>query len=256
MRRSLSIVALLLVSAAPAFAQRYTVFPQFASGNGWTSTLFFTNQGLSAVSGITVYFYETNGEAVSVETNLGYNSTFSFDLDAGASKVIRITPSGGLMQGYVLAEYPSSGSPVRATEVYRLEQGGIVAAEVGVSQQELGEHFSFPVDVNPSEQVYTAIALVNMPIIEVSEPTTLIMHLIREDGTVQAVKTLDLQPWQQVTGFLDQEDWFPELHNSSFTGSLSVSSPLGVGVLALRQDKNAYGAISTDGGPILGVPLC
>jgi hypothetical protein len=251
MRRLLGIAFLFLMTfAAPVFAQRSVVFPQIASGGGWTSELFFANQGIPQVSGITVNFYDGAGNPLSVESNLGTGSSYTFDLSAGATQVIRITPGGTATQdGYVVATYPSYDSPVRATLVYRYQQGATVQAAVGVPQQEQGDHFSFPAEVNSSQGIATAVAFIN-PAAFSSNPETLVVNLIASDGTIQATATVPMNSGQHLAGYLNQPWLFPGLDN--FTGSISVSSPFGVGVLALRQDGQAFGGISTDGGPILG----
>jgi hypothetical protein len=61
-----------------------------------------------------------------------------------------------------------------------------------------------------------------------------------------------MQPGQHRAGYLDQDWMFPGLNNSTFTGSVSISSPKGIGVLTLRQDKLAFGGVATDGGPVIG----
>ncbi|MBP1597038.1 MAG: hypothetical protein H6Q05_2415, partial [Acidobacteria bacterium] len=51
----LALMAVLL--ATPAFAQTYTVLSQYASGDGWSSDIFLTNQAAQAATGIVVSFY-------------------------------------------------------------------------------------------------------------------------------------------------------------------------------------------------------
>ena len=237
--------------AAPTFAQRFVVFPQFASGQGWTSDLYFTNQGLSDVFDITIRFYDNSGEAQAVPTSLGTGSSFLIDLAAGATQTIQLTSSVSFLEGYIVVEYPSAVNPIRATEVYRYEQGGVVQVEVGVPQQEFANHFSFPVEINSSEGIRTAIALVNPAEYNPGSPVsqTVILNLIGTNGTIQSTVKVPLPSGQHLADYLDETGFFEDLDN--FVGSLSISSPLGIGVLALRQDNQAFGAIATDYGPIL-----
>ena len=242
----------LLIFASTAFAQRYTVFPHFANGGGWSSQLYFTNQGISPVSGIAVSFYGENGAPLTVDSSLGKESSFIFDLQAGSTQTIRITPNEELVTGYVAVLYPQFGNPVRGTEVFRYEQNGTVLAEVGVPQQEIGDHFSFPIEINKSEGISTAFALVNTSPFTANGPMdqTLLVNLIRPDGSIYGTVEVPLDAGHHIAGYLEWDWMFPNLDN--FTGSISISGPLGSGVVALRQDKWANGAISTDGGPILG----
>jgi hypothetical protein len=236
----------------PGFAQHSTIFPQFASGGGWSSELFVSNQGLSTVNKISVDFHDDNGLALSVNSTLGAGSTFSFDLPPGATQVIKVIPATALVTGYVIIQSPSGSPQIRATEVYRYEQNGMVLAVLGVPQQERGDHFSFPVEINSSRGITTAVSAVNAAVFDSigQAQETLVFDLIRNDGTIQNTAKFNLKSGQHRAGYLDESWLFPGIDN--FAGSLSVSSPGGVGVLALRQDQQAYGAISTDNGPILG----
>ena len=250
MKKNLVIAWLALsASTLPAFAQRYTVFPQFASGGGWSSEVFLANQGLSAVSGIVVSFYNGDGSPLTVDTNLGSSAALAVSLNAGATQVVRVTPGSTTTTGYIVIRYPASVTPVTATEVFRYQPGDTVLAELGVPQQDTDNNYSFPVEVNSSAEVATVFAFANPTFDSTSPPAqTLILTLINSDGTIQRTTTKALTAGQYSAGYIT--DLFPGLYN--FTGSVSVSSPLRVGVLALRQDKQAFGAISTDSGPLLG----
>lgn len=233
----------------PAFAQRYTVFPQFASGGGWSSEIFLANQGLSAVTGIVVSFYDGNGAPLTVSTSLGSGTSLAVNLNPGATQAVQVTPGSTTITGYVVIHYPSSAAPVTATEVFRYQPGDTVLADVGVSQKDADNNYSFPVEVNSSAGIATAFAFANPTYDSTTPPAqTLIVTLINSDGTIQRTITKPLAAGQYSAGYIT--DLFPGLDN--FTGGISISSPISVGVLALRQDKQAFGAISTDSGPLMG----
>jgi hypothetical protein len=198
------------------------------------------------VSGIVVTFIGDNGNNLPVVTNLGTNSQFTFNLAAGATQAIRLTPGVPLLTGQVQVTYPDFTSPVRGSEIYRFERNGIVSVEVGMPQQEIGDHFSFPVVNDPSQRSYTAVALSN----PVDVAQTFVVNLVNSDGTLADTATVSLGAFEHTAGYIDEAWLFSQLHSTSFTGSISVSSQFGVGVLTLRQDKDAFGAISTDGGPM------
>lgn len=247
------LVALLLLSGStvPVFAQRYTFFPHFASGGGWSSEVSLANQGLSAVSGIVVSFYDDNGAPLTVDTNLGSSAALAASLNPGATQVIRISAGTSTAVGYIVIRYPSSLTPVTATEVFRYEEGGTVLAEVGVPQQVADNNFSFPVEVNSYAGITTAAAFANPTFDSTNaQAQTLVVDLINSDGTIQQTATVPLAVGQHTSLYINQAPLFPGLEY--FTGSISISSPTRVGVLALRQDKQAFGAISTDSGPLLG----
>jgi len=194
-----------------------------------------------------VNFIDANGNDLTVVTNLGTNYEFTFNLAAGATQAVRVTPGATFLQGHVQVLYPEFTSPVRGSEVYRYESNGVVLVEVGMPQQEMGDHFSFPVSINFSQRVATAIALTN----PVNADQTFVVNLINSDGTLAATKTVPLGAFSHAAGYIDEAWMFPQLHEATFTGSISVSSQWGAGVLTLRQDKDSFGAVATDGGPML-----
>jgi hypothetical protein len=246
MKRPLEMTLLfLLVLSAPAVAQSYWYFPQIASGGGWFTEIYFTNQGTAAVSGIKINFYDNAGSALSVDSNLGTATNYVFDLDKGASQVISLTPSSTTVVGYAKVTYPAN-SFVRAGEIYRYKPDKAVLTEVGISQQQLFNNYTFPVKIDSSKKLNTGIALVNPS--DLSTAQTVIMTLIASDGHLQASAVKPLSNGQHTAEFLPQS-LFPGLDN--FTGSISISCPIGVVLLALRQDDDAYGSISTDFGPVL-----
>jgi hypothetical protein len=249
MKRVLGLSLLALpVFAVSLFAQRTAIFPRFASGTGWTSEFFFTNQGIQTVSGITVSFYDQNGNDLSVASNLGTNSSFTFNLAGGATQAIRITPGSVFQEGYVLVGYPSFNDPIRGSQIFRAESNGVVTTEVGAPQQEAGDSFSFPVEIDPTQHIYPAIALSNATDID----QDVVMDLIRADGSVRDTVVVPMAAGQHRAGYIDSSWAFPGINNTSFTGSVSISSPFGIGALTLRQDKDAFGGIATDGGPVIG----
>ena len=236
------------ILSSPAFAQRSTMFPEFFSGDGWVCEIFFTNQDLYPVLGIEIAFYDFDGSPVLVNSNLGTATSYTFDLGAGATQVIQVNPEALYVEGYAVVTYPSNGSPVRGTLVFRYVDGeGNVTAEAGVPQQEYGYHYSFAVEVNSGQNINTAVAIVN-PEILYSVEQVILINLIDSDGNITATARLPLAPGEHYSGYFTE--LFPGLDNT--VASASVSSAFGAGVVAFRQDKNAFGATSTDAGPVLG----
>ncbi len=251
MKKLVALVLMLLpLCAASAFAQTRTVlFPWFASGAGgqgdtWTCEVYLTNQGFEAVEGINVSVLRDNGSALSVTTNLGTNSQFTFTLAAGATQVLRLTPGSTLLQGHIQVDYPNFTSPVRGSIISRWEKDGTVLADVGLPQQELGDHFSFPVDRNSGQGMSASFGMTN----PMDASQTFVINLIRSDGTVAYTATRNLAAFAQIADYV--EEMFPQMP-LTFTGSVSISSQWGAGVAAFRWDKNAFAGVSTDGGPVI-----
>ncbi len=249
--KKLPIFLVLALGVFPAYAQRYTVFPQFATGEGWSTDVFLGNQGSSSVSGIIVSFWASAGTPVSVTTNLGTGSNFNVSLSPGASQTIRVSSSGSLSVGYVVLRLPIS-APVTATEVFRYKPGETVLAELGVPMQSPGTSFAFPAEVDSAREINTGVAFAN-PTYDSgnAQAQTFIVNLIRADGTLQQTARVAVKAGEHKPVFLNEPTLFGAgLDN--FSGLISVSGATRFGVLALRQDKGAYGTVSTESGPVLG----
>jgi hypothetical protein len=239
-----------LLASMPAFAQYYSVLPQFASGSGWSSDLFLTNQGTSDVNGVVVSFYGDNGAPLSVTCNLGTEASFTFNINAGASQLLRVAPEGSQRTGYIVIRRPDNTS-IRATGILRYEQGGVVQAELGIPQQFAFVHYTFPAEVNPSLGVNTGMALANPTFdSDTASSQTFLVNLISSNGTLQRTALITLAAGEHMSGFLNDQRFFGGLDN--FVGVVSVSGAQSFGLLALRTDKQAYGAVAIDTGPILG----
>ena len=88
-----------VICSGQAFAQRYAIFPRFASDGGWTSELILANQGISTVSGISVAFYDQDGAKLPAQSNLGSGATYTFSLNRGATKNIAINSGSSSCRG-------------------------------------------------------------------------------------------------------------------------------------------------------------
>jgi hypothetical protein len=240
-------VLFFMIFTVQAFSQRSVLFPRFVTGQGWTSDFFFINQGISSVS-IVVNFYDKNGSSVSVDSNLGAGANYSFSLNGGGTQAIQLNTTSRVVEGYMIATYPDSQSAVRGTEVFRYEENGTVLGDVGVSQQEFGQHYSFPVEISSSRKTNTGLALTKPALFSPNEER-IVVNLLEADGKIHATQLVTMKPGQHIGAYLNQEPYFPGL--GDFTGSVSISSPFGIGVLALREDTKAFGAISVDRGPVL-----
>jgi hypothetical protein len=153
-------VCFLLFAPAALFAQTYvSAFPQFASGDGWSSDIFIANQGSSSAT-VALSFYGDHGDSLTVDSSLGTGSTFSITLNGGNTIAVRVGSSGPLRTGYALFSFPS-GASVRASEVFRYVQNGVVVASLGVAQQFASATYSFPAEVDVARGVNTAVAIAN-----------------------------------------------------------------------------------------------
>jgi hypothetical protein len=201
------------------------------------------------MEGISVNFYAEDGSPLVVNCNLGSGVSFAFDLNAGFTQAIRFTSSGPQLTGYIVVYYPQFAL-IRATEVFRYEPGGTVLAEVGVPEISADTNFSCPAVMNSAEGVFTVVSLANAPDeFGVSRAQSAVLNLIRSDGILKKSVRVDLAAGEHKSLYLNDPNLFGEV--GDFTGSLSISSAYPIGALAMRQDKQAFGAISINSGPIL-----
>jgi len=120
-----------------------------------------------------------------------------------------------------------------------------------VPQQFPFNHFTFPVEVDSSRGVDIGVALVN-PTLDSGggAAQTILVNLIRSDGTLQQTVQVNLGPGEHRSLYVNEALLFSGLDNFVGTVSLSAANPFSV--VALRQDKQAFGATATETGPVLG----
>jgi len=250
-KRSFLFVLFFSLISVPAFAQGYRVLPQFAVGGGWSCDIFVGNQGTSQVTGVIISFYSDSGTPLTVASSIGTASSFTINLNAGATQILRIPATASQQTGYAVVRMPS-GASITVTEVLRLTDGNSVLAELGVPQQIAHCHFTFPIEVSSSRKVKTGVAFAN-PTLDLAGATaqTLFINLIDSNGILWGTKTLTLGVGEHYSGYPDLDpNLFPGL--DEFTGLISISAMNPIGVLSLRQDSFAFGSVAVEGGPVLG----
>lgn len=246
-------VLLLVLAVGTLSAQdlRRTVFPQMAVGGGWSCDFFMNNQGFATISGVKLSFFNDSGAALVVQTpDLGSQASFQFDIPAGATKVIRVSGTGGTVAGYAELIAPKY-STLRATMVVRFVSGGQTATQLGVSEQLPFSHYSFAAEVKSSTGVDTGLAFVNPRLSYATTlPIDLVISIINSAGTVQGTKVMTLAAGEHKSLFLGgATGLFPGLDN--FVGTASVSGPDWFGLLALRLEGGALGSVSVNEGAVL-----
>lgn len=250
-RMTLLLLMFFFLISMPAFAQRFRFLPQFASGGGWSCDIFISNQGSASVTGIVISFYSDLGAPLSVATSIGTQTSFTINLNAGATQVIRIPATASLQTGYAVIRMPSDAS-IMTTEVFRSIDNNQILSELGLSQQMARNYYTFPIETSSSRGVRTGLAIVN-PTFEQQGATaqTIIVNLINANGALQQTRTLTLIAGEHYTGYPDLDQrLFPGL--DEFTGLISLSALNPISVLSLRQDSNTFGAVAVESGPVLG----
>ncbi|RPI17915.1 MAG: hypothetical protein EHM61_29040, partial [Acidobacteria bacterium] len=250
-RYLLSLALLLgLVSSARGQTYVYTTFPQLAFGGGWSCDFFVNNPGLAASSGLQISFLDDNGAPLVVTSNLGDPSAvLSFDLEPGETKTIRATLSGNTtIAGYATLRRLIT-CPATATMMVRFKSGSQVLTQLGLPQQYTVQHYSFPVEVDPSASTNTGIAVANPTFGATPKAQTFVITLIRPDGSVEAFTTLTLPPGGHTSMMMTDPRLFPNL--TTFAGTGTISAARQFGFVALRLEGGALGTVAVDEGSVL-----
>jgi hypothetical protein len=239
---SAAFILLFLFSGLNAQSQNLTtIFPQFASGGGWSSDIFIRNQGVTAPI-VLVSIFNDDGTPLTVDSTLGVGSVFSFSLNVGSTQAIRANAAGVRKTGYVVISFPP-GAFIAASEIFRYTQDGTVTTECGVPQQYPFTTFTFSAEVDSLHGVDTGLAIANS-----GGAQSFAVTLIRNDSSIQSTTTVFLPQGGHIAEYL--ESVFPGL--DGFSGVVQVSAALPFGLVALRQDQTIFATVSIDNGPLLG----
>lgn len=137
----------------PAGSSTSQILPQFAFGDGWYSSLYFTNTGGTTVS-FSVNFTADNGTPLTVPSLAGSSTTLT--IAPGGTALIEAPNSGHLQQGYVSMALPAG---VIAYGVFRQSVPGIADQEAVVPlSKSSATSAAFPFD---DTGYVTAVAMVN-----------------------------------------------------------------------------------------------
>jgi hypothetical protein len=196
----------------------------FDGGSFQTTFLLFNISSTSA----TVTLSLTKGNGTPFPVNIpgtGNNSTFNFQLAAGASVFLQTDGLGPLSAG---AASITSTQPIGAAAVFTvLDAQGRFQTEAGVGDSVPQTQLTLPVDVTGSFNTGVALANPN------NTPITVNMKLLDGNGMVVATAApLDLPAKNQTAQFATQ--LFPG--TSEFRGSVAITAAGGtVAALTLRQ---------------------
>ena len=227
----------------------YSVFPQIAVGDGWSFDIFLTNQDSEAAPSVRLSFYKSTGEPLVCTTNVGSGSAFTFSLLGGTTQAVRANNEGSLRSGYAVLEVPPDIS-IRGSLVVRWQQNGQVVTQLGVTQQFPSTCYSFPAEVDSDKGVNTGVALALPTIASAGAGSgDIIVSLIDEGGVLQRTVSLSLASGHHDARYLNQDQLFPGLDH--FRGSVSVSSTLPFGLIALRQEQAVFGTLAINRGPVV-----
>ena len=237
MKRFISIVAWLFLSAGFALAQQTFYFPQIVDGRDpgplthWHTTIYLSNDGSAPASG-TVTLFQSDGTPMNIsfvdDQSLGaaIGNKITFQIQPGQTRKYTSVGSADLQVGYgvVTSSVPIAGDAMFAHWTNPPNERAI--AEAGVPSAVLMNKQAVFVDTQFGYNSGVAIANPG------STAATVTFELDAIDGTVVATTTQTLPPGQHVARFVTE--LFSGL--TALAGQLRISSDTGLAVVALRFD--------------------
>jgi sugar lactone lactonase YvrE len=204
------------VFQTPLFGQSVQYFPQVADGGRYVTTWYFAGLGTGRTS-VKVELFTINGAPLSLSTNFGRNSVFTFDIEKSGQTSLRTLGEGNSIQvGWAKI---NASRPVGATEIFRFfgSDGNLLSA-AGVLSADPTTTATIIVTNSSSGPVKgTGIALANIG----GSQNNLSLRAVNRDGILVAASGLSLDPGHQLAMFVDQ---FPGMENlTDFEGTLEIS---------------------------------
>jgi hypothetical protein len=155
-------------------------------------------------------------------------STLPFTMvDRGGVSVIT-DGSGDLSVGYSRIQPDAGSTTPSGVAIFGLRQSGVVVTEAGVPAS--SRLTSVRIYAEVTNTVNTGLAIANPD----SQPATISFHFTDSAGVDFGANTLTLAPNQQTAAFLNEAPFNVLAGRTSFQGTFSFTSNVGVTVTALR----------------------
>ena len=222
--------AIVTGTAQPATLSR-AILPDFISGGGFSTSLYFTNQTDRAVA-FTVSFIGDDGNFLSVPA-LG-SSTANVSVAAHGTAILDVPNTGSLVQGYVSIFLPAG---VTASGVIRQVVSGRPDEETFIPFMTSSSVDSV-IPFDDTGSFATAVAIVNP-----SAVTATVMITARDlNGNTVGTSMLTLEPQAKTEAVLRNLPGMSGI--AGVRGTVDFSATQGnVAVLALRFDGSDFSAI-------------
>lgn len=232
MKRTLWVLAWILISVGTGFAQQTFYFPQIADGKDpapqnthWHTTIFLSNQGTSLVSG-TVTFFQSNGSAMNIPfvddrgIAAAVGNQITFQIAAGQSRKYTSVASGNLQVGYAVVNSNGqiSGNAMFAHWISPPNESLI--AEAGVPSAALLARQAVFADTQFG--YYTGVAVANPG----TSALVINFELVNNDGVAVATRTLTLGPGEHIARL--HHELFNNVTVPQMAGRIQFSSSAGL----------------------------
>jgi hypothetical protein len=233
------LVFCLLFLGSTAFSSSTYYIPQVAIGAytgadqqtyGYRTTFVFFNNTSSSSTVAMSLAADDGTEMTENISGLGTNSTFSFLLGPGSTRIYQTDSSGSIHTG---AATITSDSDIGVSGIYTISKvaTGQFVTEVGVQATSLMSNFAIPVQVTANGAVTTGLALYNPN----TSNSTITLSLKNTNGTSAGANVqLTLAAGKHTAFYIT--DKFSSINNTAFSGMLTVQSSAAISAVTLRQN--------------------
>ncbi len=207
MKRTLWVLACILISAGNGLAQQTFYFPQIADGldpapqtTHWHTTIFLSNQGTSLVSG-TVTFFSSAGTTMNISfvddrgLAAAVGNQITFQIAAGQTRKYTSVASGSLKVGYGIVNSNGQLAGNAMFAHWTNPPAETLIAEAGVPSAALLAKQAVFADTQNG--YFTGVAIAN------PGATALVVNLdlLNTDGVSVATRTLTLGPGEHIARY-------------------------------------------------------
>jgi hypothetical protein len=198
------------------------VFPYFADGAGWTTTILLVNPTSNPISGVLQFADKSGSPLSSLNYSIPSRSARRFATSGTSSSVssgsVSVVPAqnNASPAGSLVFSYGKLNAPVT--------QAGVPATPSGSA---------FRVYVEASDAIQSGIAITNTSL----NTATVHLELMNISGASIASTNLTISAHAQITGFLNELSGFQTL-SLPIQGLLRITSAVPVGVVGLRKRTN------------------
>ena len=198
------------------------VFPYFADGAGWTTTILLVNPTSNAISGL-LQFADKSGNPI---------SSLNYSIPANGARRLGTSGTSSSVSSGSISVVPAQNNAAPAGSlVFSYGKLNTPVTQAGVPATPSGN--AFRVYVEASDGVQSGIAITNTSL----NTATVHLELINSSGAPIATTNLTIPAHAQITGFLNELAGFQTL-SLPIQGLLRITSAVSVGVVGLRKRTN------------------
>jgi len=211
---------------SPEYGQTTQIFPHFAIGGGYTSSITIHNP-TSQSEIVTIEMFQPDGQTLSSRT---------VPLSSNETETIQIDPPAQVTVGWARL---SSKGRFSATLLYQLIESGRVVAEAGVLPAYPVQNLKVIATVRSAQGIVTGLALANP---SATSSSNLTVRRLSAGGTALDTRTLTLRPLQQVARLLNEDPLFRGIDN--YDGMVEISATQPIVAVSLRLDAPQFATMA------------